>query len=383
MMQPADLWDCDDLALRWLSFAKIPIFSKHWTSIFTLDTVGLMIHALLAFVSILASAFRHRQGLVLENLALRQQLAVYHRRHPRPQLRQRDRLFWVWLSRVWSQWRSALLIVKPETVLRWHREGFKLFWTRLSRRKDSGRPPVIAQVKALIKQMAQANPLWGAPRIHGELLKLGINISERTVSRLMPKNRKPPSQTWRTFLDNHFRELVSIDFMTVPTATFRVLYVFIVLAHDRRRVLHFNVTEHPTAAWTAQQIIETFPDETAPRFLLRDRDQIYGEEFRLRVAGMKIEEVITAARSPWQNAYVERLIGSIRRECLDHVIVLGENHLRRILRSYFAYYHSSRTHLSLCKDAPEPRAKQPPECGPVIEIAEVGGLHHRYERRAA
>ena len=165
--------------------------------------------------------------------------------------------------------------------------------------------------------------------------------------------------------------------------TYRALYVFIALAHDRRRVLHFNVTEHPTAAWTAQQIIETFPDETAPRFRLRDRDQIYGGEFRLRVARMKIEEVITAARSPWQNAYVERLIGSIRRECLDHVIVLGENHLRRILRSYFAYYHSSRTHLSLCKDAPEPRAKQPPECGPVIEIAEVGGLHHRYERRAA
>jgi len=231
--------------------------------------------------------------------------------------------------------------------------------------------------------MTQANPLWGAPRIHGELLKLGIDISERTVSRLMPKNRKPPSQTWRTFLDNHFRELVSIDFLTVPTATFRVLYLLVVLAHDRRRVVHFNVTEHPTAAWTAQQMIEAFPEETAPRFLLRDRDRIYGEEFFRRVAGMRIEEVMTAPHSPWQSPYVERLIGSIRRECLDHVIVLGESHLRRILRSYIAYYHVSRTHLSLCKDAPEPRAKQPPECGPVIEIAEVGGLHHRYERLAA
>ena len=199
----------------------------------------------------------------------------------------------------------------------------------------------------------------------------------------MPKNRKPPSQTWRTFLDNHFRELVSIDFLTVPTATFRVLYVLVVLAHDRRRVVHFNVTEHPTAVWTAQQIIEAFPEETAPRFLLRDRDRIYGEEFRRRVVGMRIEEVMTAPHSPWQSPYVERLIGSIRRECLDHVIVLGENHLRRILRSYIAYYHRPRTHLSLCKDAPEPRAKQPPECGPVIEIAEVGGLHHRYERLAA
>jgi putative transposase len=189
--------------------------------------------------------------------------------------------------------------------------------------------------------MTQANPLWGAPRIHGELLKLGIDISERTVSRLMPKNRKPPSQTWRTFLDNHFRELVSIDFLTVPTATFRVLYVLVVLAHDRRRVVHFNVTEHPTAAWTAQQMIEAFPEETAPRFLLRDRDRIYGEEFRRRVAGMRIEEVMTAPHSPWQSPYVERLIGSIRRECLDHVIVLGESHLRRILRSYIAYYNSS------------------------------------------
>jgi putative transposase len=240
-----------------------------------------------------------------------------------------------------------------------------------------------AQVKALIQQMTQANPLWGAPRLHGELLKLGMDVSERTVSRLMPKNRKPPSQTWRTFLDNHLQDLVSIDFMTVPTAAFRVLYVLVVLSHDRRRVLHFNVTEHPTAAWTGQQIIEAFPDETAPRFLLRDRDRIYGEEFRRRVEGMKIEEVITAVRSPWQNAFVERLIGSIRRECLDHVIVLGESHLRRILKSYFAYYHNSRTHLSLYKDAPEPRAKQPPEDGRVIEIAEVGGLHHRYERRAA
>jgi transposase InsO family protein len=189
--------------------------------------------------------------------------------------------------------------------------------------------------------MAEANPLWGGPRIHGELLKLGIDVSERTVSRQMPKDRKPPSQTWRTILDNHCRELVAIDFLTVPTATFRLLYVLVVLAHDRRRVLHFNVTEHPTAAWTAQQIIEAFPDGTAPRFLLRDRNQIYGEEFRLRVAGMKIEEIITAARSPCQNAFVERLIGSICRECLDHVIVLGENHLQRVLKSYFSYDHRS------------------------------------------
>jgi putative transposase len=199
----------------------------------------------------------------------------------------------------------------------------------------------------------------------------------------MPKRKKPPSQTWRTFLDNHLREFVSIDFLTVPTASFRVLFVMVVLALDRRRVLHFNVTQQPTAVWTTQQIIEAFPDESAPRFQLRDRDRVYGEEFRRRLAGMKIEEIITAAGSPWQNPFVERLIGSIRRECLDHVIVLCENHLRRILKSYFAYYHGSRTHLSLFKDAPVPRAKQPSEDGRVFEIAEVGGLHHRYERRTA
>jgi hypothetical protein len=338
---------------------------------------------LIACISAFFSAFSRHRDLALENLALRQQLAIFKRRHPRPSLRPTDRLFWVWLSKIWTGWREALIIVKPETVIAWHRQAFRFYWRWLSRRKSIGRPRVSAEVRTLIKQMTQANPLWGAPRIHGELLKLGIDISERSVSRLMPKVRNPPSQTWRTFLDSHFRELVSIDFLTVPTATFRVLYVLVVLAHDRRRVVHFNVTKHPTAAWTAQQMIEAFPEETAPRFLLRDRDRIYGEEFRRRVAGMRIEEVMTAPHSPWQSPYVERLIGSIRRECLDHVIVLGESHLRRILRSYIAYYHVSRTHLSLCKDAPEPRAKQPPECGPVIEIAEVGGLHHRYERRAA
>src|ERR671918_2415904 len=290
-----------------------------------------MITVVLHLLRLLPVLFGGHRQLALENLALRQQLAVYKRTTPRPKLRLADRLFWAGLARVWAGWRQALVIVTPDTVLRWQRRRFRDYWTQLSGRSASGRPPVNAEISTLVRKMAAANPLWGAPRIHGELLKLGIDISERTVSRLMPKNRKPPSQTWRTFLDNHIREMVSIDFLTVPTATFRVLYVLVVLAHDRRRVVHFNVTEHPTAAWTAQQIIEAFPEETAPRFLLRDRDRIYGEEFRRRVAGMRIEEVMTAPHSPWQSPYVERLIGSIRRECLDHVIVLGENHLRRIL----------------------------------------------------
>jgi putative transposase len=247
----------------------------------------------------------------------------------------------------------------------------------------NGAAPIDRPTRNLVRQMAHANPLWGAPRIHGELLKLDIRISEREISRMMPRTpRKPPSQTWRTFLTNHVGTLASIDFFTVPTATFRVLYVFVVLAHDRRRVLHFNVTEHPTAAWTAQQIVEAFPEDRIPKYLMRDRDGVYGHAFRDRLAGMGIDEVLSAPRSPRQNPFVERLIGSIRRECLDHVIVLGERHLRRILASYFAYYHRSRTHLSLKKDAPASRAVMSPETGEVVELPVVGGLHHRYERRA-
>jgi len=230
--------------------------------------------------------------------------------------------------------------------------------------------------------MATANPLWGAPRIHGELSKLGIAVSERTVSRLLRRPRRPPSQTWRTFLTNHVATLVSMDFFTVPTLTGRVLFVLVLLTHQRRRVIHVNITEHPTAAWTARQLIEALPEHTAPRWLLRDRDTIYGDVFRRRVASMGIGEVVSSPSSPWQNPYVERLIGSIRRECLDHVIVLGERHLRRLLAAYLTYYHGTRTHLALEKDAPTTRRAQTPAEGPVVAFPEVGGLHHRYERRA-
>jgi len=324
----------------------------------------------------------HRQ-LAIENLALRQQLAVYKRTATRPRLRTTDRLFWVGLARVWTGWRQPLAIVTPDTVLRWHRCRFRAYWTRLSGRPIGGRPPVTAEIKALVARLATANPLWGAPRIHGELLKLGIDVAERTVSRLLPKRRTPPSQTWRTFLINHVRDLVSIDFFTVPTARLRVLFVLVVLVHHRRRVVHFNVTEHPTAHWTAQQIVDAFPDDSAPSYLLRDRDQVYGQQFRHRVKGMGIDEVLTAPHSPWQNPFAERLIGSIRRECLNHVLVLGERHLRRILARYFEYYHRSRTHLSLEKDAPDVRSVELSEAGKIMEIPEVGGLHHRYVRRAA
>jgi len=210
----------------------------------------------------------HRQ-LALENLALRQQLAVYKRTVPRPKLRALDRLLWVGLARVWTGWRRALVIVSPDTVLRWQRRRFREYWTQLScRPTGGGRPPVNAEITALVRKMAAANPLWGAPRIHGELLKLGIDVAERTVSRLIPKRCPEPSQTWRTFLANHVRDLVSIDFFTAPTAGLRVLFVLVVLAHHRRRVVYFNVTEHPTAAWTTQQIVDAFPDDSAPSYLL-------------------------------------------------------------------------------------------------------------------
>jgi putative transposase len=302
---------------------------------------------------------------------------------PRPKLFRRDRLFWIVLSRICKEWKSALMVVQPDTVVSWQRKRFKRYWWKLSQPKGPGRPQVRAEICILIRKMAAANPLWGAPRVHGELLKLGFDISERTVSRLMPKRRKVPSQTWKTFLANHVGQIVSIDFFTVATIQLRVLFVFVVLAHARRRVVHFNVTEHPTAAWTAQQIIEAFPDDSAPRYLVRDRDGIYGPYFNERIQGMGIEQILIAARSPWQNCFVERLIGSIRRECLNHVVVINERHLRWILKRYIRYYLNSRTHLSLEKDAPERRTIQPLELGKVVQLAEVCGLHHRYERRAA
>jgi len=337
----------------------------------------------LALWGALRAALRTRTDLALENLALRQQLALLRRRSKRPRFGRLDRAFWLCLSNRWSGWRQALHLVRPETVIRWHRQGFRAFWTWKSRRGRVGRPPVGSEIAELVRTMALANPLWGAPRIHGELLKLGFDISQRSVARLMPRRPKPPSQTWRTFLQNHLADLASVDFFVVPTATFRLLYVFVVLLHLRRQVVHFNVTDFPTAAWTAQQLVEAFPDDSSPRYLLRDRDGIYGGEFRRRVKGMLIAEVLTAPRSPWQNPFVERVIGTIRRELLDHVIVLNEGHLRRRLRSYLRYYHGSRTHLALEKDAPEPRAVEPPAQGRVLALPQVGGLHHRYIRRAA
>ena len=248
----------------------------------------------------------------------------------------------------------------------------------------SPRPALLSrEVIDLICKMSLANPRWGAPRIHGELLNLGFELSEATVAKYLVRRRKPPSQTWRTFLANHAKELVSSDFFVVPTVFFRVLFVFVILSHDRRRIVHVAVTEHPTSEWVGHQLLEAFPWDSAPRYLLRDRDRSYGEKFSEAARLLDIREVLTAPQSPWQNPYVERLIGSIRRECLDHVIVLNESGLRRILKSYFECYERSRTHLSLGKDSPIGRPIQPIAVGPVVAIPQVGGLHHRYERVAA
>jgi putative transposase len=235
------------------------------------------------------------------------------------------------------------------------------------------RPPIDSHVRALVRERATANPLWGAPRIHGELRTRGVDVSERTVSRLREPHTRPSPQTWKTFLRNHLASAASMDFFTVPTLTGRVLFVVIVLSHVRRRIVHFNITEHPTAEWTAQQVVDACPDDTAPKWLHRERDGAYSEMFRRRVAGMGIAEVVSAPASPWQNPYAERVIGSIRRECLDHVIILNQTHLRRLLTSYSRYYHRSRTHLGLGKDAPDSRSVSVASSGPIIAIPEVGG----------
>jgi hypothetical protein len=325
---------------------------------------------------------RNRESLILENVALRHQLHVLSRGRKRPALKNRDRMVWIFLRRVWQGWRRPLVIVQPETVIRWHRRGFRTFWRRKSRRRSQGRPRLSRHERELIQQMVANSPMWGVPRIHGELLKLGIEVSPTTVAKYA-SSRKPPSQGWKIFLKNHSHEIVSVDFFTVPTITCQVLYVFLMIENSTRRIVHFNVTAHPTMEWTARQLVEAFPWDTAPNYILRDRDCIYGRVFTAMVEAMGIEDVPTAPRSPWQNPYIEKLIGKVRRDCLDHVIVLNDRHLHRVLSDYVTYYKESRTHLGLEKECPVPRAVEPPEIGPIKKAPVLGGLHHRYFREAA
>jgi transposase InsO family protein len=343
-----------------------------------------MMPVLSASLAFVASLFRSRLSLQLEVMALRHQLGVYQRGGKRPKLTPADRVFWSWLAQCWVDWRRALVLVKPETVVAWQRKRFRDHWARLSRRRRPGRPRVALEVQNLIRQMSLANRLWGSERIVGELQKIGINVAKSTVEKYMVRPRRPgaTSQTWKTFLRNHMKEIVSVDFFVVPTIRNQVLFVFLVLVLDRRKVVHFNVTANPTAEWTGQQIREAFPWEAPPKYLLRERDRIYEGAFRKRVSAIGFEEIRIAPSSPWQNPFVERLIGTIRRECLDHVVVIDDRHLKRLLRGYLGYYHGWRTHQSLEMDTPDGRSVQDRTSGNVIEIPELSGLHHHYERVA-
>jgi transposase InsO family protein len=337
-----------------------------------------------AIVGALFAAFRPRASLVAENLVLRQQLAILRRATPRPRLRPIDRAFWILVSRRWLRWAECLAIVQPATVIGWHRRGFARWWAWKSR--PMGRPPLAPELVSLIERMSRENPLWSRRRIASELAKLGHAIDKDTVAKYMPKPtrrpRRPPSQTWKTFLRNHLGGTIAIDFLTVPTVTFDILYVFFVLSLERRRVLHINVTAHPYAAWAAQQIVEAIGAEIVPVRLIRDRDGIYGTAFDARVGNLGVEQLCIAPRSPWQNGYAERWVGTLRRELLDHLIVLGERHLLRMVRQHVAYYNEDRPHMSIDRDAPVARAVEPPSAGDVVALPRVGGLHHRYSRAA-
>ncbi len=309
------------------------------------------------FLNILLSSFKSRQTLTLENMALRHQLDVLQRNANRPRLKPIDRVLWALLSRFLPNWRQHLTIVQPDTVVRSHRAGWRLYW-RWKSKPGPGRPKVPLEVRILIRQMSLENHLWGAPRIHGELLKLGYDICESTIAKYMIKPAGPPSQTWHTFIRNHMSEIAAVDFFTVHTVTFRTLYVFLVLSLDRRKIIHFNVTANPNSDWTSLQLLQAFPFDSAPRFLIRDRDGIYGQKVPDTLTNLGVEQVVISPRSPWQNGFCERIIGSIRQECLDHLIVLNGKHLRRVLKEYFTYYHESRTHLGLEKDTPDSRVVQ-------------------------
>jgi putative transposase len=328
--------------------------------------------------------FRSRQDLLVENLALRQQLTVFKRRNRRPKLAVLDKLFWVLARRFWSDWKKSLLVVTPETVVRWHRAGFRLYWSLISKvSKRAGRRRISNEARDLIFRMVAENPTWGAPRIHGELLMLGFDVSERSISRWMKRAPRDPelARRWLAFLRNHREAIAAMDFFTVPTVTFQLLYCFFIISHDRRQILHLNVTCHPTSIWIVQQLREAFPYESAPRFLLFDHDQKYGSEVLAALRSLQIAGVQTSIRSPWQNGVAERWVESCRRDLLDHIIAGNQRHLKRLLTDYIRYYHDDRTHLGLRKQTPGGRVRSVGR-GRILSFPRLGGLHHRYERAA-
>lgn len=330
--------------------------------------------------------FRSHRNLLLENLVLRQQLSVLRRRRRRSNLSTADKVFWVCVRRLWHGWQQALTTVAPETVVRWHRAGFRLYWAWLSRHPiRMGRKRISKELRELIFQMVADNSTWGAPRIHGELQMLGFVISERTVSRWVQRAPRNPesARRWLTFLHNHREIIAAMDFFTVPTLSFGILDCFFVIAHDQRRILHINVTRHPTSGWVVQQLREAFPYDSAHRHLIFDRDTKFSVDVVAAVRAIGSKPIRTSFRSPWQNGVAERWIGSCRRDLLDHIIVRDERHLKRLLADYVRYYHQDRTHLGLNKETPARRAVAEKARGYTIQCStRVGGLHHRYDRAA-
>jgi len=337
-----------------------------------------MIGILKLILAFFCGLFKSEARLEAENTYLRHQLGVLCRKAPRKiTLCNWERLVFVWFYRLYPSLLESTHIINPQTIVRWHRQGFRAYW-RWKSFNQGGRPRIDKDLRKLIREMSLANPLWGAPRIHGELLKLGFEISQTTVANYMIKGRRPPSQSWKTFLHNHAEGIASIDFLVVPTVGFRLLYCLVILHHGTRRLVHFAATSNPTADWLARQITEAFPWDEAPDYLIRDNDGVYGHIFTRRLYAMGIRDRPTALRSPWQNGYVERLIGSIRRECLDHLIVFNEVHLRWIMKRYAGYYNQSRTHLALNKNSPSNRPIE--RHGVIKPLPILGGLHHRYCR---
>jgi len=342
-----------------------------------------MVRLIQFILTLVTTSVQSRLSLQAENAALRNQLFLYRKSGQRPRIKSTDRPLWCFIARFWAGWREALYFVQSRTVATWQQKRFRDYWRALSQSAKPGRPRISRELRKLIGWMWEANPTWGSPKIVAELAMLGIDVVKSTVEKYRPIRAGPPSPTWRTFLDQHVRDLVSIDIFIVPTAAFRVLFVFIVLAHDRRRIVHFNVTEHPTAQWTAQQIVEAFPFDTAPSYLIRDGDGIYGERVTRSIESLGIDEVVTAPASPWQNAYVEQVIGTLRRELFDYVIVLDERHLKRPMASYLDYYYPWRTHQPLDGGAPDGRPVRAENPCNVVEFPAVHGLHHVYLPKAA